>query len=255
MRQQIICFRHSNDISSLKLTAANQDKKLTANQVRITVKFSPINPSDINMIEGKYFHQPDLPFVTGKEGVGIVSEIGSIVSNVLIGDHVIIPFESNSLWHGWHQSEIVTDSKFVLKVPKTIPLEQASMLTINPLTAWLMLKKINPQSNDYIIQNAANSAVGQYVNQFASIFGIRVINVVRNEDSKKILKTLNYNNVYTDSDLQNKISEIKQKKIRFALNCVGGESARNLIKTLDENGVLLTYGAMSKNPYKYRTRP
>ena len=40
---------------------------------------APINPSDINTIEGKYPIKPPLPAVPGNEGVGVVREIGSEV--------------------------------------------------------------------------------------------------------------------------------------------------------------------------------
>ncbi len=40
---------------------------------------APINPSDINTIEGKYPIKPPLPAVPGNEGVGVVREVGSEV--------------------------------------------------------------------------------------------------------------------------------------------------------------------------------
>ena len=37
---------------------------------------APINPSDINTIEGKYPLRPELPGVPGHEGVGVVEAVG-----------------------------------------------------------------------------------------------------------------------------------------------------------------------------------
>ncbi len=37
---------------------------------------APINPSDINTIEGKYPIRPELPGVPGHEGVGVVEAVG-----------------------------------------------------------------------------------------------------------------------------------------------------------------------------------
>jgi NADPH:quinone reductase-like Zn-dependent oxidoreductase len=40
---------------------------------------APINPSDINQIEGKYPIKPALPAVAGNEGIGVVRSVGSQV--------------------------------------------------------------------------------------------------------------------------------------------------------------------------------
>jgi NADPH:quinone reductase-like Zn-dependent oxidoreductase len=43
---------------------------------------APVNPSDINQIEGKYPIKPSLPAVAGNEGVGVVRSVGSQVCSV-----------------------------------------------------------------------------------------------------------------------------------------------------------------------------
>lgn len=50
---------------------------------------APINPSDINMIEGTYPILPTLPAVGGNEGVGQVVEVGSDVKGIKINDLVL----------------------------------------------------------------------------------------------------------------------------------------------------------------------
>jgi mitochondrial enoyl-[acyl-carrier protein] reductase / trans-2-enoyl-CoA reductase len=66
------------------------------------------------------------------------------------------------------------------KVPNDIPAAYAAVLGVNPCTAYRLLKDFGDlQPGDYIIQNAANSMVGQAVVQLANLFGIKTINVVR----------------------------------------------------------------------------
>jgi trans-2-enoyl-CoA reductase len=50
---------------------------------------APINPADINMVEGTYGIKPTLPAVGGNEGVGKVVAVGSNVQSVKENDHVI----------------------------------------------------------------------------------------------------------------------------------------------------------------------
>jgi NADPH:quinone reductase-like Zn-dependent oxidoreductase len=50
--------------------------------VRMIVR--PINPSDLTPITGAYSHRISLPGIPGYEGVGIVEEVGTSVSQELI---------------------------------------------------------------------------------------------------------------------------------------------------------------------------
>ncbi|XP_073936864.1 enoyl-[acyl-carrier-protein] reductase, mitochondrial isoform X3 [Castor canadensis] len=57
--------------------------------VRVRMLAAPINPSDINMIQGNYGLLPKLPAVGGNEGVGQVVAVGSSVTGLKPGDWVI----------------------------------------------------------------------------------------------------------------------------------------------------------------------
>jgi len=60
-----------------------------SNQVLVKMLAAPINPADINLIQGTYGVTPSLPAVGGSEGVGIVEKAGSGVKGLKVGDHVI----------------------------------------------------------------------------------------------------------------------------------------------------------------------
>src|SRR4051794_34425484 len=57
----------------------------------VQMRAAPLNPADINAIEGKYPIRPPLPATPGMEGAGVVVEVGSAVSAVAVGDQVILP--------------------------------------------------------------------------------------------------------------------------------------------------------------------
>jgi mitochondrial enoyl-[acyl-carrier protein] reductase / trans-2-enoyl-CoA reductase len=64
--------------------------ELAADAVRVRFLASPINPSDLNQIEGTYPVKPlDLPAVGGNEGVALVEEVGGIVEGLKVGDLVV----------------------------------------------------------------------------------------------------------------------------------------------------------------------
>ena len=63
------------------------------------------------------------------------------------------------------------------------------MMTINPPTAALLLSEfVSLEPGEWVIQNAANSAVGLYLVQLARHRGFRTVNVVRREDAAAVVR-------------------------------------------------------------------
>ncbi|XP_052088948.1 enoyl-[acyl-carrier-protein] reductase, mitochondrial-like [Mytilus californianus] len=222
-------------------------------EVFVKMLMAPINPSDINMIEGTYHIRPKLPSIVGNEGVGEVVEIGKNVKNMKAGDWVI---PAEPAWGTWRQLA-VTKENLLLKIDNDIPLLSAATIMVNPCTAYRMLKDyVMLEAGDLVIQNGANSAVGQCVIQLAKEWGIKTINIVRDrpdlESLKSHLNRLGATHVVTEefvrtSEMKELINSYNQKP-KLALNCVGGKSATELIRFLKEKGTIVTYGGMSKKP-------
>ena len=57
-------------------------------EVVVKMKIAPVNPSDINMVQGTYFIRPELPAVVGNEGVGEVVAVGKNVKSLKVNDWV-----------------------------------------------------------------------------------------------------------------------------------------------------------------------
>ena len=57
--------------------------------VRIRFINAAINPSDINQIQGVYANKPPLPAIAGNEGVAVVEEVGSNVTEFVPGNMVL----------------------------------------------------------------------------------------------------------------------------------------------------------------------
>lgn len=219
-----------------------------AGEILIQMQAAPINPADINLIEGTYGYKPTLPAFAGLEGVGTVIAVGSGVSRLKEGDAVRPP-EGTGLW----QQFITVKEADCLRLPSGLPVELAAMIYVNPPTAWRMLHDfVQLQPGDWIIQNAANSAVGQSAIQIAKAKGWKTVNFVRREDQIAELKALGADIVLVDEpDAKKKLLEQAGKiSIKLGLNCVGGDSATRVADCLDKNGVHVTYGAMSKQSLK-----
>ncbi len=102
------------------------------------------------------------------------------------------------------------------------------------------------------MQNAANSAAGQAVIQLAEVYGYRTLSVVRRPDLVEKLKALGGDAVVTDDcDLRENVEALcGGARPRLGFNAVGGASALNIANALAEEGTLVTYGAMARQPLK-----
>ena len=220
-------------------------------QVLIELVAATINPSDYGMIQGSYGSLRNLPAVAGREGVGKIIALGTAVTDYQLGDHVVIPPEL-----GCWQTRLLAPAPNLRIIPKDIPVEMAAMLTVNPPTAWRILRDAYLPPNAWVIQNAANSAVGIFVIQMAKHLGLKTLNVVRRPELINPLKALGADCVVTeDSGFEKQIKELTNGgNCLLALNSIGGESASRLIKSLNNGGTMVTFGAMSFEATRFPTR-
>uniref|UniRef100_A0A8C8Z287 Enoyl-[acyl-carrier-protein] reductase, mitochondrial n=1 Tax=Prolemur simus TaxID=1328070 RepID=A0A8C8Z287_PROSS len=251
-RVRALVYGHHGDpakvveLKNLELAAVG------GSDVHVKMLAAPINPSDINMIQGNYSLLPKLPAVGGNEGVGQVVAVGSNVTRLKPGDWVIPANAGVGTW----RTEAVFSEEALIGVPSDIPLQSAATLSVNPCTAYRMLVDFEQlQPGDSVIQNASNSGVGQAVIQIAAALGLRTINVVRERpDIQKLtdrLKSLGAEHIITEEELRrpemkNIFKDVPQP--RLALNGVGGKSSTELLRQLAPGGTMVTYGGMAKQP-------
>jgi mitochondrial enoyl-[acyl-carrier protein] reductase / trans-2-enoyl-CoA reductase len=222
-----------------------------ADEAVVKISAAPINPADLNQIEGKYPVRPELPATPGFEGAGAVVELGTGVKGLTSGAVVILPHNVGT----WREAVAVKAEELVV-VPEGIEPVQAAMLKINPLTAWRLLHDyVDLQKGDWLIQNAANSAAGRDVIQIAHELGYKTVNVVRRAELIDELSAEGGDVALVDGE--NLREEVKNAtggaSIRLGLNSVGGDSALRLANCLAPGGTLVSFGAMSLRPLKIPT--
>ncbi|XP_054715755.1 enoyl-[acyl-carrier-protein] reductase, mitochondrial-like [Uloborus diversus] len=252
-----ITYKEYGDPNSvLERTEYDVPDKLEGGQVLLRMLAAPVNPADINMIQGKYAIKPKLPAIGGNEGVAEVLKVGSLVKNLKVGAWVI---PASAGWGTW-KTLCVCNEDEVTKIDETIPLISASTAAVNPCTAYRMIKDFENVEGGSIIQNGANSGVGQAVIQIAKYLKINTINVIRDrpnlESLKSYLMSLGATYVVTENELRTPtMSDIFKNipKPKLGLNCVGGKSAAELIRHMADKGTLVTYGGMSKQPLTIST--
>ena len=177
--------------------------------------------------------------------MGTITAVGEGVNELAMGDRVMSLGRTN-----WAE-EIQVSSGAVVKVPKDADVQQLSMLKVNPATAMFMLERyVNLKPGDWVIQNAANSAVGRYIIQLAKTKGVKTLNVVRRTELVEELRKIGADVVLLDGDdLAKRVrSEVGDANIPLAIDAVAGEGTLSLGGALSEGGTVVNYGLLSGKP-------
>ena len=220
-------------------------------EVVVEMRAAPVNPADINAIEGKYPGRREVPAVPGMEGAGVVVETGAKVKAIQKGALVILPHHIGT----WREAVALKASDLVAVPPEIDPVDAAT-LKINPLTAWRLLHGyVDLARGDWVIQNAANSAAGRAVIQIGHELGFKTVNVVRRAELIDELRAEGGDVVLVDHEkLRDEVkSATNGATIRLGLNSVGGDSALHVANCLAFGGTLVSFGAMSLQPLKIPT--
>jgi len=150
----------------------------------------------------------------------------------------------------WGQ-EIQVPASTLIKVSPDADLLQIAMLKVNPATAKFMLDHyVDLKPGHWVVQNAANSAVGRYLIQLAKAKGVHTLNIVRREGLEKELTEIGADLVMLEGeDLPEKVrAELGDANIPLAIDAVAGKATLTLGGILSEEGTVVNYGLLSGEP-------
>ena len=197
-------------------------------------RLSPVHPSDMHIMRGRFGRQPTLPASPGIECVGVVEALGSDVAGPAPGTRVVLL----NVWGSWNGS-----------YPCDLSDEDAAQALVNPVTAWVMtMVEHELKPGDWLVQTAAGSTVGQLVLQLARSERFRTVNIVRRRAQVPDIKALGGEVVITseDNDWGTQLATASEgKALSRAIDCVAGRTGATVARHLAPAGRMLDYGALS----------
>jgi len=215
-------------------------------EVLVRMIASPINPSDLMYIEGRYGLKPRFPATPGFEGVGVVEATGGgLLGWLRKGKRVAVINDRIGNW----QERTITSARQVLPVPSDLTDEQAACFFVNPATAVAMTKHVLAvPPGEWLLQSAAGSALGKMIIRLGKTYGYRTINVVRRREQVDELKALGADVVLVESDgpIDEQVRRTLQNDgVRYAIDPVGGVVGTQVIASLGRGGHALLFGLLS----------
>jgi NADPH:quinone reductase-like Zn-dependent oxidoreductase len=220
-------------------------------EVRVRMIASPVNPSDLLFVHGRYGVLPKLPATPGFEGVGVVDEVGPGLLGRLLrleGKRVVA---INSQGGNWAEYAVVP-ARQARPVPEDIPDEQAATFFVNPASVLAMVRHIlGVRRGDWLLQSAAGSTLGRMIIKLGRQDGFQTLNVVRRRAAVDAVKAMGGDAVISSEDgpIEEQVRRIAGGGgVRYAVDPVGGATGTAVFQALGTGGRLLLYGTLSGEP-------
>jgi NADPH:quinone reductase-like Zn-dependent oxidoreductase len=215
-------------------------------EVLVRMIASPVNPSDLMYIEGRYGLQPkQWPATPGFEGLGVVeANGGGLLGMLRKGKRVAVLNGGIGNWSEY----TVTTARQVIPVPADIPDDQAATFFVNPATALGMTRYVlQVPQGEWLLQSAAGSALGKMVIRLGKKFGFRTVNTVRRREQVDELKKLGADLVLCEADgpIDVQVRQHIPGGVKFAMDPVGGTVAASVIRSLADGGRCLLFGSLA----------
>jgi NADPH2:quinone reductase len=212
--------------------------------VLIEMKAAGINYIDIYLRSGLY-KVPHYPYTPGKEGSGIVAEIGKNVTQVKKGERVAFLAGSS----GSYAEFAVVPANQVVAIPEEISFEVAAAAIFQGATAYYLSHYTFPLNQTHTaLIHAGAGGVGSLLIQLAKLQNAKVISTVSSDEKAKLALQDGADEVviYTrDSFLEAAMKFTNGVGVNVVYDSIGKTTFDHSLNSLCVRGMLVSYGQAS----------
>ena len=238
-----------------------------ANEVVVALKVAGLNRRDLYIANRL---GPDHEaLILGSDGAGVVEAIGDSVTEVKVGDEVIInpslrwfeksasPPEGFEILgmpdHGTFAEKIVIDEAQVEPKPSYLSWEEAGVLALAALTGYrAVVTKANVKKGDTVFIPGAGSGVATYMIQFAHSLGAKVITTSRDKNKREEAKKIGANLALDTAS--NWEEELKDETIDIVIDSIGAATFNRSLNVLKQGGMFVLFGATAGDEVQFNLR-
>ena len=212
-----------------------------ANEVQIEVQSIGFNFADIFAMFGLYGATPKGSFIPGLEFSGVITGLGSNVSQFKTGQHVM-----GVTKFGGYTSRLNIDAGYLIPMPESWTFEEGAAYLVQVLTAYYGLIELgNIQKGSTVLVQSAAGGVGIWANRIAKQFDAYTIGCVGSDSKLKFLQEEGYDHGFVRnknfrSDLKKAIGD---RELNIVMECVGGRVFLDSYLEMAAEGRIIVYGS------------
>jgi len=212
-----------------------------AGEILVKNAAAGINYIDIYHREGLY--KLPLPLILGREGAGVVEQVGEGVTDYKVGDKVAY------LFGGSYAEYVAGPHEKAFKLPETVSLEIGAAVLLQGLTTHYLMRSTFPVNCTHtVLIHAGAGGLGQLLIQACKHVGAKVITTVSNEEKAAVVKSLGADHVinYTTEDFQKETRRFTDGKgVNVVYDSVGATTYLGSMNSLAPLGYLVLFGNAS----------
>ena len=222
-------------------------KELGPKEVLVDIKACSVNFPDTLIIQGMYQMKPPVPFIPGSDIAGVITEVGSEVKHLIVGDSVfgLVPI-------GGYAEQVVAHYKQVFPLPPGMNFAVGSSFMMAYGTSYHALKqRANIQPGETLVVLGASGGVGLAAVELPKNMGARVIACASTEEKLALCKEYGADETinYTSEKLKDRIKELTDGNgADVVYDAVGGDNAEQALRALGSNGRYLVVGFVAGIP-------
>ena len=219
------------------------DPQPRAEEVRIRVAFSGVNPGDVKKREDAFgVGMPYPRVIPHSDGSGTVDAVGDGVSRDWVGRRVWCYGAQSYRAFGTAAEYTVVPLLQVALLPKGVPLEQGACLGIPGITAHRNVHVAGSVKGQTVLVQGGAGAVGACAVQLAHRAGARVIATCRSESDREIASRAGANEVLlTTGNLAERIRAIAPDGVHHIVEVAFGANIKTDTEVLAQGGSIATY--------------
>ncbi|WP_329082482.1 quinone oxidoreductase family protein [Streptosporangium sp. NBC_01469] len=212
-----------------------------AGELLIDVAAAGVNFIDIYQREGRY--AVDVPFVPGREGAGVVAEVGADVTDFEVGDRVA--WASGVL--GSYATKAVIPAARAVPVPGSTDLEIAAAAMVQGMTAhYLTHSTYQVRPGDTVLVHAAAGGTGLLLTQMVRMLGGRVIGTVSSLEKEQRARQAGANEVIRYEGFAKAVRDLTNGEgVPVVYDGVGRATFDGSLASLRTRGLMVLYGGAS----------
>lgn len=216
----------------------------TDREILVQLRAAGVNPIDTKLRQRGTFFPDQMPAVLGCDGAGVVTEIGSAVENIKVGDEVYFCNGGIGATPGTYAEFAVIDERFVAKKPASLSFAEAAAAPLVLITAWESLyDRGRLQAGQRVLIHAGAGGVGHVAIQLAKLQGAEVAVTVGSAENADFVRLLGADQtiLYKQNDtVDHVLAWTDGEGVDLAFDTVGGETFYQTIPAIKMYGDLVT---------------
>jgi NADPH2:quinone reductase len=243
-------LKDQKGLGSLELTSTHPAPRAGAGEVVLEMLYAALNPADRYLAEGQYPARPSFPHVLGRDGIGIVCEVGENAGAWEVGQKAVIVRSDVGVERaGTFAERVAVPVESLVHPPKGWTDEQSAGATLVYLTAWQAITQwFDLPKPATMLITGASGGVGVAATQIGRAMNHRVIALSRSSAKSETLRSLGAEITLdpTSPDWHKQlIKQLGGRKVDLAIDNIGGAGFSQLLDVMNVDGRVSCVGRLA----------